>query len=86
MSDLPPHGVLANPATGGVLLALQASAEGAEDEAAAQRIAAAAAAQPGHAAGGDDDDDVSPRSLAVAVACLQAYTSDEPAGEVEPVG
>ncbi|PSC70698.1 hypothetical protein C2E20_5843 [Micractinium conductrix] len=80
VSDLPPHGVLANPATGGVLLALQASAEGAEDEAAAQRIAAAAAAQPGHAAGGDDDDDVSPRSLAVAVACLQAYTSDEPAG------
>ncbi len=87
LSDLPPHGVLANPATGGVLLALQPSTADAEEEAAAQRAAAPAAA-PASAEGGRDadmeEDDVSPRSLAAAVARLAAYTSEEPVGE--PVG
>ncbi|KAL4420811.1 hypothetical protein ABPG75_010467 [Micractinium tetrahymenae] len=80
VSDLPPHGVLVNPATGGVLLALQPSAASAEEEAAAQRAAAPSAAA---AASGNDDmegDDVSPRSLAAAVARLAAYTSEEPVG------
>lgn len=88
LSDLPPHGVLANPATGGVLLALQPSSADAEEEAAAQRAAAPAAApaagQQGQGGMEDDDDDMSPRSLAAAVARLAAYTSEEPVGE--PVG
>lgn len=87
LSNLPPHGVLVNPATGGVLLALQPSPADAEEEAAAQRAAApaggAAAGQrsQGGALEGMEGDDVSPRSLAAAVARLAAYTSEEPAGE-----
>lgn len=78
--------MLVNPATGGVLLALQPPSGGAsEDEAAAQRAAAEAAGSSsgaGPMAGdGDDDDDISPRTLQAAVARLAAFTSEEPVGE-----
>lgn len=85
MSDLPPHGVLVNPATGAVLLALQPSAASVEEEAAAQRAAAAAAGARPAGGGGDameegEEGDVSPRTLQAAVARLAAYTSEEPVG------
>lgn len=93
VSDLPPHGVLVNPPTRAVLLALQPSAGSVEEEAAAQRAAAAAAGMRpaggggiGTGGGGDamqegEEDDVSPRTLQAAVARLAAYTSEEPVGE-----
>jgi hypothetical protein len=81
VSDMPPHGVLVNPATGGVLLALQPTAAGVEEEAADQRAAAAVAAErPAGRGSASSDDDVSPRTLQAAVARLAAFTSEEPVG------
>ncbi|GAB4820252.1 hypothetical protein N2152v2_007298 [Parachlorella kessleri] len=77
-SPMSPHGVLANPATGALLLALDPTGDGAEE---ATPVAARGAAAQPHAEPVDDSGDpVSPRTLQAAAARLAQYTSEEPVG------